>query len=155
MVDFGVLTRNAVVASASSSWNLRFGCNEGCLGLRRNTLWCNGLSSTVDDLAILNETLDQPVVITSTDNPTANTALAEIKVTIIADAAVIVYVWDGIVAIVAVDRVYAHGWACCLCHGILPESRLAIGREAGNISKPLITSAWAPSDWDLGVIDLS
>lgn len=101
--------RDTVVASTGSSRNLRFRSNKSCLGLGETTLWCNSLSCAVNNLSILNETLDQPVALASANDSTSNASLAEVKVTFIADTAVIVYIWDGIVAVVAVDGVNADG----------------------------------------------
>jgi hypothetical protein len=100
------LTLNARVASTGSN-DLGLLGDKSSLRLRerRNLrLWCNGLSGAVNDLSVLDKTFDHPVSITSAENTVIDTGLAEIKVTIIASAAVIVLIWDGIVAVVAVDR---------------------------------------------------
>jgi hypothetical protein len=58
------LTLNARVASTSSDdfFLLLLWLNEGSLGFGRTGLWRNSLSCTVDNLAVLHESLDQPVV---------------------------------------------------------------------------------------------
>lgn len=59
------LTLNARVASTSSDnffLLLLLWLNEGSLGFGRTGLWRNSLSCTVDNLAVLHESLDQPVV---------------------------------------------------------------------------------------------
>lgn len=86
------------------------------------------------------------MALTSANDTTSNTALAEIKVAIIADAAVIVYIWDGVIAVVAVDRVYAHSWHGCLC--LKERTR---GRRADARIEPFIMSSCA-GDWNLCVV---
>ena len=121
-----MLTRDAVVASTSSSSNLRLWSNKGCLGLGEGALWCNGLSGAVNNLSVLDETLDQPVILASTNDATTNTALAEIKISIIADAAMIVNIWNRVIAVIAIDRINADSWAVGLCHSLSPEILLVI-----------------------------
>lgn len=66
-------------------------------------LGSNALSSTGDDLAVGNSTLDQPVTLARTKLPTLNTLCAKVVVAAVADAAVEVDVIHAAVALVAVD----------------------------------------------------
>jgi len=97
---------DAGVAGTSNNILLLFflWLNKSSLRLRSRWLWCNGLRCAVNDLAILHETFNHPVIITTTENSIVNTALTEVEVTIITGAAVIMLIGDGLAAIVAVDR---------------------------------------------------
>jgi hypothetical protein len=92
---------NARVAGAGSNIDLGL-FNESSLG-SRESLWLNGLSGASDDLAILNITLNHPMPLATTENTVFNAAWAEIEITIITSAAVIVFICDGIGAVVAID----------------------------------------------------
>jgi len=77
----------------------------GLLGLfLRLGLGSQALRRAVDDDAVLDETLDQPVVGSLACDTLVDTALAEVEVAIVASGAVVVSVRDGHVAAVA-----AHG----------------------------------------------
>ena len=66
---------------------------------------CKCLSGASDNLAILDETLDHPVTLAATQNAVINAALAQIVVTVITGAAMVVLVRYWPVTIVAVNRV--------------------------------------------------
>lgn len=83
--------------------------DQGGLGLRRSGPGCNSLGGAGDDLAISHEALDQPVALALADHAGSDTSLAEVIVTIITGAAVVVLVWDDVLAVVAVDRVDGGG----------------------------------------------
>jgi hypothetical protein len=59
-------------------------------------------------LSILHVALDQPVIIATAENTLIDTSLAKIKVAIITGAAVVVPVWDSLIAVVAVNGEDAH-----------------------------------------------
>ena len=65
---------------------------------RAQLLCAAGYNSSIE-----NESLDQPVVIVMAGDTRANTSRADIKVTILTGAAVEVFVWNGLVAVVAVN----------------------------------------------------
>jgi hypothetical protein len=52
------------------------------------------LRGAVDHLSIFDETLNQPVILTTASNPPVDASLAKIKVAIIASAAVMVLIGD-------------------------------------------------------------
>lgn len=66
------------------------------------------LGDTVDNLAVLDEALDHPVVLASARDALIHASLAQIVVTIVADIAVVMHVGNGHVAAVAVHRVVVH-----------------------------------------------
>jgi hypothetical protein len=100
---------DAGIAGAGRHGNLLlFGGHESGLGLRELWLGCNGLCDAVGHLAILHETFDEPVVIASTEDSCVDTTPAQIEVTVIARAAMIVLVGNGSTAIVAIDSENAH-----------------------------------------------
>ena len=66
-------------------------------------LGCNALGSAVDDASVLDEALDHPVALSRAVDARVNTRRAEIVIATIADAAVEVLVFHGLVAVVAVD----------------------------------------------------
>jgi len=103
------LTLDAAVASTSGHCLLLW-LNKSCLRPRSNWLWCNGLGSAVDNLAALDKSLDHPVIITLAKNSLIDASLAEIEITIVTGAAVVVLIWDRLAAVVAVDREDAHSW---------------------------------------------
>ena len=95
---------NARIASAGGNWNLQVFWDGWCgLWLRWSSLWCNCLSSAVDNLPVLNKTLDHPMILTTAKNAITNAGLAEIKVAIIAGTAMIVLIWNRFAAVVAVN----------------------------------------------------
>jgi hypothetical protein len=69
------------------------------LNLAPNTLGCAG-----DDLAVLDGTLDQPVTFARAKLTAGDAGLTEIVVATVTDAAVVVRIVHGVVAVVAVDR---------------------------------------------------
>jgi hypothetical protein len=129
---------NARVTSTSSNWDLQ-GLGEvdlGTLRLRRH-----GLSGAVDDLSILYDTLDEPMIFALAENSVVNASLAEIKITILASAAVVMNIRDGLIAVVAINSEDADSLGGS---GALA----ALGRKRREFSKPLITGSGATSDWD-------
>lgn len=72
------------------------------LGIGR-FLWADGFSRARNDFAILYRALDQPMILIGAKDTLINTVSAEIKVSHIADAAVPMNIWDGLVAVVAAD----------------------------------------------------
>ena len=106
------LTSNARVASSAEierfvgvfSLNIRCESTRDCLLLNLGTLlWCNGLGRAIDDLACLDESLDQPVIPTVAQATFIDTVLAQIEVTTLTDAAMPVSIRYRLVAIVAAD----------------------------------------------------
>lgn len=81
--------------------------------LRRGRLQClvqgpraprsNGLCGTVHDHAVLDQPLQQPVTLSVASNAGVDTLGAQIKVAVVADAAVVVLARNGISAVIAVD----------------------------------------------------
>jgi hypothetical protein len=65
--------------------------------------WCTGLRDTWDDYAVADEALDEPVIFTLAVDALVDAPLTEIKVAILANAAVIVLVWNSLATMVAVD----------------------------------------------------
>lgn len=63
------------------------------------------LGGTWDHNAILNGSLDEPVFISITVHAIVNTWLAEIKVSLFTDAAMIVFIWNGLPAVIAINAV--------------------------------------------------
>jgi len=148
-----VLNRQFLDARVASTGSNDLGLlgDKSSLGLgERRNLWlrCNGLGGAVDDLSILNKTLDHPVSITFTENTVIDTCLTEIKVAIITNAAVVMLIWDGIAAVVAVDREDAHTGS----RGtrVVADSILAVLGNTSKLSKPLVTSSSSASDGNLG-----
>lgn len=94
---------DARVAGTGSNWNLQVG--DGLLD--RLDLWRHSLSGAVNDLSVLHDALEKPMVLTLADNSIVDASLAEIKVTILASAAVVVNIRDGSVAVVAVNGEHA------------------------------------------------
>lgn len=68
-----------------------------------NLTWSTSLGDARDDNAVTNEALDQPVVITFASDAIGDTLVAEVEITLLADAAVIVLVRDRLATVVAVD----------------------------------------------------
>jgi hypothetical protein len=69
---------------------------------RTETLGCN-LGNAVDDDTILHQSLQQPVVLTRAGHAGVNTRKAQVIVTIVTDAAVVVLARDATSAVVAID----------------------------------------------------
>jgi len=108
--------RNAGIAGTGRYSNLLlFWSNKSSLGLGELWFWCNCLSCAVDNLAILHKTLDKPVVLATAEEPCINTCWAQIEVTTIASAAVIVFIWNSFVAVVAINGENAESgrWTAC------------------------------------------
>jgi hypothetical protein len=139
---------NARIASASSNWNFQIFWDDWCgLWLRCSRLWCNGLGRAVDDLSVLNKTLNHPVVLTTAKNPLIDTGLTEVKVAIIAGTAMIVLIWNRFTAVVAVNGEYADSGSSrcsCSCAGLL-----AFIRQSGQLCKPLVSSGSTTGNWNL------
>ena len=75
------------------------GCNTGL----DSCLWCNALGDASADLTIHNVSLDKPMVLPKTELPTVEAGLANVKIAIVAQAAVEMNVTHGCIAVVAVD----------------------------------------------------
>jgi hypothetical protein len=118
------------------------------LGLGSWGLRCNCYSCAVDNLAILNRALDQPVVLSAAGISFVDTALAKVKVAIVADAAVIMLIRHRLVAVVAVDREDTDSVrrrnASLVANGVL-----ALIRNGCKFGKPFVTSSAATGDGDL------
>jgi hypothetical protein len=114
--------------------------NKSGLGLGSRWLGCNGLCCAIDDLAILYETLDHPVVVTTAENTSTDTGLAEVEVAIIAGAAVIVHIGNGLSAVIAVDREDTSSWASWDA-SIVADGILALIRDSSKFCKPSITGS--------------
>ena len=69
--------------------------------------WCEGLSSAGDNFAVLDETFYHPMTFTATQYTAVNANLAQIIISVIAGAAMIVLIGYRAVAIVAVHRIRA------------------------------------------------
>jgi hypothetical protein len=145
------LTLDARIAGASSNWNLQVFWDDWCgLWLRCGRLWRNCLGRAVDDLSVLNKTLNHPVILAAAKDAPIDTGLAEIIVAIIAGTAMIVLIWDRFTAVVAENGEYAGGqgwwnrWSDCACTCLLTF----IG-QSGQLCKPLIPSGSATSNRDL------
>lgn len=95
---------NTRIASPSSN-NLRLLLHKRSLRLRERRLGLrrNSLRGTRNDLPALHKTLDHPVLVTATEHTGINTSLAQIKVTVITDTAVVMLIRDSLGAVVAVD----------------------------------------------------
>lgn len=130
---------NARVAGAGSNWNLQIRDSL----LDRLDFRRHGLSRAVDDFSVLHDTLEKPMVLALAENSIVNAGLAEIKVTILASAAVVVNIRDRSVAVVAVNGEYAdslgRGWAVATLTG-----------EGRKLCEPLVTGSSTTSDWNLG-----
>lgn len=73
------------------------------LGLRLN-LWCHKLGGAIDNKAVLDETLDHPVVMSWAMNTVVNTARTKVVITMIAYTAMIVIILHRCIAVVAEDN---------------------------------------------------
>jgi hypothetical protein len=137
-------------AVASAGGNVLRLCrlDEGGPRLGRHGLGGDGLGCAGDDPPTPHEALDQPVVAPA-EQATVDTGWAEVKVAIVAGAAVVVLVGDRTLAAVAVDGEAGGGvWgrdARPVADGIL-----ALVGHAGKLSKPLLSRGGAPGDRCLG-----
>jgi hypothetical protein len=80
------------------------------------------------------------VVITSTNNASANAVVTKVVVSIITSAAMIVNIRDGIIAVVAVNGIDAHSWVNGRT-STLPKGGLALRRNPSIFSKPRIAAS--------------
>jgi hypothetical protein len=142
---------DARVASASSNDILIFLLllNKSGLGFGSNRLWCNNFSCAVDDLAILDKTLDHPVIISTTEVSIVHTALAKVKVTFITSAAMIMLIRNRLTALVAVDREYADRWGSWNA-GVVANGILTLVGNGSKFCEPSIASSRTTSDGNLG-----
>lgn len=103
------LTIDATVAGTLFEVNRRRNLNLSTLFLLNLLLllldlaWSTSLSDTRNDDAITDEPLDQPVILTSAGSSIIHALQAQIVITILADAAVIVLVRNSLATSVAVD----------------------------------------------------
>lgn len=139
-------TFNTRIASAGRCSSLRLlRLHKSSLGCRESGLGRNSLSGAVDDLPILHETLYHPVSIATAEDTIINTILAEIKVTVIASAAVIVLIWNGFGAVITINREDADGGRSC--HAILhPKSILTLLGHTSKLRKPFIAGSRTTAD---------
>jgi hypothetical protein len=72
-------------------------------------LGTDGLGGAVDDDTVLDQTLDEPVVISIACDALVDAVLAEIEITIVAGRAVIVSIRDGLITAVAQDSIVVVG----------------------------------------------
>jgi hypothetical protein len=63
----------------------------------------NSLGCAIDNLAILDEPLNQPVAFTSTEDPKIDTCLAQVEIPVVTNATMVVDIWNRLVAVVAVN----------------------------------------------------
>ena len=144
-------TRNAGIASTGSNWVL--GNDTSLLLLSKTGLWCNGLSGAVDNSAVLDKTLDHPVIIATTGNTIINASLAEIEVAIVTGAAVVVCIGGRNLAVIAVDRVDTDSlWSWGSWNNRVAGSSCMVagqGGQSGKLSKPLVASGRSTGDWDI------
>jgi len=104
-----------------------------------------GLSRAVDNLAIFDESLDQPMILEITQNTLFNTGLAEIKISIITDAAVPVSIRYTRITVVAADsECYSRSSESLVC---ATECDWMISRHALNLSVEMLASAKEPGYW--------
>jgi hypothetical protein len=142
---------NARIASTGCSSNiLLLGSNQSSLGFgrRRLWLWRKSLGCAIDNLSVLDETLDHPVVLTLAGNAILDTILAEIEVTIITSAAVIMFVGDSRFAVVAVNGEDTDGRGRGET-GVVANSILTFVVHTSELSEPSITGSGATGDRDL------
>jgi hypothetical protein len=116
-VDNVMLGENLDTAVASASWHfillfdlLFLGEStrhlDGSLDFLGGFLWLgwHGLSGAVDDLVILDTSLDEPMVFTGTVDTPSHARSAEVVVTILADIAMVMLANHSLVTGIAVDR---------------------------------------------------
>lgn len=114
-VDCYKLTLDAAVAGARCLLLICDGLllvgesSRNVLGLCGLDLGWDALRGAVDNVAVLNKTLDHPMAVSRAVNAGVHTSRAEIVVSVVTDAAVEVLVIHWVVAIVAV---YDPGGAC-------------------------------------------
>ena len=97
----GLLTTDAIVAGTLSHLVL-----DWIFGLHLDLFvlaWGTRLGDTIDDDTIANEALEEPVVNAIASDTCINACLAEIEITLFADAAVVVLVRNRFTTIIAVD----------------------------------------------------
>jgi hypothetical protein len=107
-------------------------------------LWCNCLSGAVDNASVLHETLDHPMIITIAKSSGINARLAEVKITIIAGAAMVMLLGNLGTAFVAEDSENANSWRSAV------TSTLTIIGELSKLCEPLVTGSSTASDRNLG-----
>lgn len=64
-------------------------------------LWWHSLSGAGDDIAVLDETLDHPVIVRLAGNSIVDTSLAKIEVTTSASTTVVVHIRNGLMTVIA------------------------------------------------------
>lgn len=94
------LTVNAAVAC--TFFEINGGRNLDLL-LLLGLAWSTCLSDTWDDYAISNEALDEPVIFAVAVDAFVDAALTQVEITILADAAVIVFVGDSLATVITVN----------------------------------------------------
>lgn len=94
------------------------------------------------------------MIFTSADDAIAHTVLTQVEIAIIACTAMIVCIWNGVVALVAVDRVDADGWVYCSGAGALPESGLIFSGQTRVVCKPLAMCNWSSSGGRLNLLSV-
>jgi hypothetical protein len=129
---------DARVAGAGRCGLLRL-LNESGLGLVVLAARSNSLGGAVDDLAVLDETLNHPVILTAAVDAAIDAFLAKVKIALVTGAAVVMLIWDRKVAVVAVDRVGAGNWASWRT-SLVAKSRLTLVGNTSELCKPLLTS---------------
>ena len=86
------------------SLDIRCESTRDCLLLNLDGLLRrNGFGRAIDDLPLLDESLDQPVVLAVAQTALLNTILAQIEVSALTDAAMPVGIWDGLIAFIAAN----------------------------------------------------
>lgn len=119
------------------------------------------LGDAVDNPAILNKTLNHPVIIAGTRNALIHATLAQIVVAIVTDIAVVVHIRDGDIAAIAVHRVVVHVCLqrCTRAVTVRTKGSTALLSEIGKLGVPSVTGSssfgdgnalaiWAGSNWD-------
>lgn len=91
------------------------------------------------------------MVVALAGNAILNTAQAEIKVTLITGAAVVVLIWNGTFAVIAVNREYAGGRGSRET-SVVANSILTFVVDASKLSKPSITGNGATVNGDFGAV---
>lgn len=103
-----LVIHNRLLFLGEGAWNLLFlrliGLGFGLgfsLGLG---LWCNALGCAVNNNAVLNEALDHPVAVSRAVDAIGDTRGAKIIVASVAYTAVVVLIFHGLIAVVAVHN---------------------------------------------------
>jgi hypothetical protein len=68
-------------------------------------LWRKSLGGTGNDHSVQNGSLEQPVLISIASDSGVNASLAEVEVTALTDTAMIMFIWNGRAAVIAVNGV--------------------------------------------------